>query len=93
MNETPKQDPQDPHELKIPKGISPVGPVQDMAEAYMKSIIALPEYLHAIMDELSGINDSLELLALYIEKKGLAEGTLTNEDLEREEKDGGIKEN
>ena len=61
--------------LKMPEGVASTGMVADMAEAYMKAVIALPE----IMEDIA---DSMAVIALYCQKKGLNEGILTDDDLE-----------
>ena len=76
------------HQLKMPAGVSATGPVQDVADAYVKAIIAIPELLNIIAGEMQGINDSLSLIALYTERKGLSEKLLSEEDLKEPDDDG-----
>ena len=64
-----------PNRLRIPEGVSATGPVADITEAYVRAVIALPEILQ-------DIGDSLALIAMYVEKKGLAEGILKNDDVD-----------
>lgn len=73
--------------LKMPEGVAMTGPVQDLTEAYVKAVVALPEMLNFIAGELQGINDSLSLLSLYLERKGLSEKLFSDEDL-KEDGDG-----
>ena len=76
------------NKLKIPQGIGPDGMFMDMTEAYVKSVIAIPAMLSAINETLNDIGDALGIFALYLEKKGLAEGTLSNDDLDEGNEDG-----
>jgi hypothetical protein len=61
--------------LRIPQGVSPQGAVMDIMEAQAKALLAIPELLNAILSEVS-------VIALYYERKGKAEGLLSDEDLE-----------
>jgi hypothetical protein len=70
------------NKLLMPEGISAVGPVMDVQEAYVRSVMAIPEVLQHILATLMEINDSLGIMALYTEKKGLKEEIITAEDLE-----------
>ena len=76
------------NKLKIPEGVGPAGPFMDMTEAYVKSVVAVPALLQAVVEALVDIGDSLSVLAIYLEKKGLAEGTLSNDDLDEGDDDG-----
>jgi len=76
------------NKLKMPEGVGPNGPFMDMTEAYVKSVVAIPAMLQAVTEALIDIGDSLGVLAIYLEKKGLAEGTLSNDDLDNEEDNG-----
>jgi len=67
-----------PHKLKMPEGVSPVGLVDSPQDAFVKMMTAIPEIL---LD----IADSLSMIALYVEKRGFNEGVLTNEDIEGKE--------
>ena len=80
MNEA--KTPRTTNKLKIPEGVSSTGPFVDMQEAYVKSVVAIPAVLQVIVEILNEIADSLNLLSIYLEKKGIAEGTFTNEDLD-----------
>jgi hypothetical protein len=82
MNEPAGNVPPVSNKLKMPEGVGPNGPFMDMTEAYVKSVVAIPAMLSAISDTLEDISDALGIFALYIEKKGLAEGTLSNDDLD-----------
>jgi hypothetical protein len=68
-------DPNDKNRLRVPEGVSSQGAVYDIMEAQAKAMLAIPEYLKAIYGELS-------IIALYYERKGKAEGLITDEDLE-----------
>lgn len=70
------------NKLVMPEGISPIGPYADMTEAYVKSVVAIPTILTAMTEVMVEIADALGVLSLYLEKKGLAEGTLHNDDLD-----------
>jgi hypothetical protein len=65
----------DKNRLRVPAGVTPQGAVMDIMEAQAKALLAIPELLNAILGEMS-------VIALYLEKKGKAEGLLTDEDLE-----------
>lgn len=80
--------PKPSNKLVMPEGVSSLGPVQDITEAYVKASIAVPELLVRICDELAGMNDSLSLLALYAERKGLEEKLITQDDLDKGDDDG-----
>jgi hypothetical protein len=72
--------------LKIPEGMSPAGMIfdmSDMTEAYVKSVMTIPEKLDDLVDEISGLIDVLSIITLYCEKKGLADGVLAPDDIER----------
>jgi len=71
------------NKLKMPEGVAPSGPVMDLAEAYMRAVVALPE----VLEELVTIADSLYVLAVYAERRGRADGILSDEDLVREADD------
>jgi hypothetical protein len=76
------------NKLVMPEGISAVDPVMDIQEAYVRSIMALPEVLQHILDELQDMNGNLGVLALYFEKKGLKDELFAEEDLQGEEDAG-----
>jgi len=82
MNETAS------NKLKMPTGVSSTGPFVDMTEAYVKSVVAIPACLQALTEVVAEMSDSLSVLAIYLEKKGLAEGVLNNDDLDIGEEDG-----
>jgi hypothetical protein len=63
------------NELRVPAGVTAQGAVMDIMEAQAKAMLAIPEILNAILGELS-------VIALYYEKKGKAEGLITDEDLD-----------
>ena len=69
------------NKLAVPEGVASTGPVMDIAEAYTRAIIALPEILEDIAD-------SLGMIALVCERKGKAEMLITDEDLEKGDRDG-----
>jgi hypothetical protein len=81
------------NKLKLPEGVGPAGPYMDMTEAYVKSVIAIPAMLQAVTEALEDIGDSLSVFAIYLEKKGLAEGTLSNDDLDEGDENGPGKTN
>lgn len=68
--------------LKLPQGVSPMGPVKDLAEAYMKSVVALPEIFTAFLDRMEELSDSLAVLSLYAERKGIADGIIGKDELD-----------
>jgi hypothetical protein len=68
--------------LKTPEGVTNLGPIQDMADAYAKAIVSLPEILTAIADELREMNGALSMLALYAEKRGTVDGIIHPDDME-----------
>jgi hypothetical protein len=61
----------------------------DMQEAYVRSVVAIPAMLQAMTEMLNEIAGSLDVLAIYCEKKGVAEGILSNEDLDGGEDEPG----
>lgn len=61
--------------LKMPEGVSSAGMVADLTDAYIKAVISLPE----IMEDVA---DSMAIVALYCQRKGVAEGIMSDEDLE-----------
>ena len=63
------------NKLKMPDGVTPLGMVQDASEILVQTLTALPE----ILLDIAG---SLSVIALYCERKGLAEALLTDEDIE-----------
>lgn len=71
-----------PNKLIMPEGVASVGAVKNITEAYMKSILAIPEML-------SEISESLSLISLYFERKGIAESLFTKEELDGGIEDGG----
>lgn len=67
---------------------------QETAAEYLESMVMMPMILEQIREELSIIRDSMGVIALYMEKKGLAEGYLKESDLlTKEEEDAEILEN
>jgi hypothetical protein len=68
-------EPEGKNKLHFPAGVTAQGPVSDLMEAQAKALLAIPELL-------ADIAASQSVMALYYEKKGIAEGLLTNEDLE-----------
>jgi hypothetical protein len=93
MNEPAGTPPPVSNKLKMPEGVGPQGPFMDMTEAYVKSVVAIPAMLQGMTEILSDISDALSIFALYLEKKGLSEGTLSNEDLDNGDDDGQDKAN
>jgi len=91
MNEPAGKSPHVSNKLNIPEGVGPSGPFMDMTEAYVKSVVAIPVLLQAAVEALEDISNSLGLFAIYLEKKGLAEGTLCNDDLDEGDDDNGKK--
>lgn len=77
------------NKLVMPEGVSSIGPVVDIQEAYVRSVMAIPELLQHVLVELHDISGSIGILALYFEKKGLAEGLIQPMDLEPEEDNNG----
>jgi hypothetical protein len=67
---------------KLPEGELPGNiPVEVLTEAYARAMCALP-------DILEDIADSLSVISLYYEKKGIQEGLLTEEDLHASDEPG-----
>jgi len=73
--------------LKLPEGVTASGPVMDATEAYLKAVIALPEILLGVLEDLGRIGDALSVIALYAEKKGIDEGLIVP-DVDLEESAG-----
>lgn len=74
--------------LKMPEGISPSGIVfdmSDMTEAYVKSVMAIPALLEDLVEGITGLIDTLSVISLYYEKKGLADGVLAPGDIEEDD--------
>ena len=71
----------DENVLKMPEGVSSQGPVQDISEASLRALVALPEILINMTNVLNEIAGSLDTVALYTERKGLKEEYLSPEDL------------
>ena len=61
--------------VNAPEGVSAQGVVEDLTEAYLKSMIALPEIL-------SQISNDLAFIALYFERKGESEMIFKDGDLD-----------
>jgi hypothetical protein len=77
--------PMPPNVLKAPDGMAPSGMIMDMSdmtEAYVKAVIAIPAMLNVLAEGIAELTDTVSVLALYCEKKGLAEGVLAPDDLE-----------
>jgi hypothetical protein len=66
----------EPLKLKIPEGVSSQGPVMDMAEAYTKAVVALPDILKDIGNSLGVLCAIAEKFA---EKEGIDTGDLYDE--------------
>lgn len=66
------------NKLKLPEGVTAQGPVMDLAEAYMKAVVALPEILEDMVD-------AMNMVALYCERKGMQEGIISADDLDKGE--------
>lgn len=86
MNEPQKPlKPVPPNVLKSPEGVAPSGMIMDMSdmtEAYVKAVIAVPDLLNMIVEGIAELTDTVSVLALYCEKKGLSEGILSPDDIE-----------
>lgn len=74
--------PENENILKIPQGMASIGPVDNVTEAYLKSILALPDRLKEITDALDNIDSNLSVIALYCEKKGLSENLFAPDDFD-----------
>lgn len=79
-----------PHVLKQPN----IGPQQEVTPeaAYLAAVTSLPRLLSdvgkvltAILDELNGMHDNLDVISLYYERKGLDEKLFSPEDLNPED--------
>jgi len=75
------------HELKGPKVPDAIRQPQDAAEAYVKAMVAVPVMLAQLTEEVQRLADAMEMVSLYCERKGVADGLLSTEDLEPEDKD------
>lgn len=84
------EDKKNPHVLKQPN----VGPQQEVTPegAYLAAVTSLPRILSdvgkvltGILEELNGIHDKLDVIALYHERKGIDESLFGPEDLQGEE--------
>lgn len=73
---------QKPPKVHIPDGVGPTGPVKDLAEAYMKAYIAIPELLVDLIETLGDCSDSLAVIAIAEKKRAIREGTLSEEDFD-----------
>jgi len=67
--------------LQIPKTTPANGTVLDATEAYVKSVMVIPEILSEIHSRLDEIAGALDMIALYAQKRGLIEGVITNEEV------------
>ena len=81
-----------PNQLKMPEGVSSLGPVESITEAYVKAVVAIPEMLEGVLNELATISDSMAILALYAERQGKAGALFTPEDEETIEDLKGVKD-
>lgn len=77
---------EDPRVLKAPK----IGPQQEISPeaAYLAAVTSLPrlisdvgQVLAGILDELNGIHDKLDVMALYHERKGISENLISTEEI------------
>lgn len=62
---------------------------EEVGKAYLESMIMLPAVMQAVVDKLEGLHEEIEecsaalsIISLYFEKKGLAEGIITSNDLD-----------
>lgn len=71
-------------------GVKPVRPMSesDVTKAYIESMIMLPAILQAVIEQLGDIADSLSVVALYCEKRGINEALFTDADLTDDKDDG-----
>jgi hypothetical protein len=58
---------------------------EETAKLYLESMISQPILLKELINQLSSIADSMSVLALYFEKKGLSDKLFVEEDLEEDE--------
>jgi len=81
------------NKLQLPEGVTPeeITAAANVTESYVKAVMEIPDALAELAGILQEINNSLGLLALYAEKKGVKEGLLDDADLAPEETDGGPK--
>lgn len=84
------EDKKNPHVLKQP---NTSGPQQEVTPegAYLAAITSLPRILSdlgkvltSILDEMNGVHDKLDVIALYHERKGIDEHLFGPEDLQGE---------
>ena len=68
-------------------GIKPIRPMteEEVGRAYLESMIMLPNILQALLEQMVTISDSLSLISLYAEKKGLNEALFTEDDITGDE--------
>lgn len=68
-------------------GVKPIRPMSenDVTKAYVESMIMLPAILQALIEQLADMADSMSVIALFCEKKGLGDGLFTEDDLSGED--------
>ena len=85
---------QDPHVLKQPN----IGPQQEVTpeHAYLAAVTSLPRLLSdigkvlvGISESLAGLNENIDTIALYYERKGAEEGIFSPEDFPTPEEESG----
>lgn len=70
-----------------PKLSGPADPAAIM-EAAIQVILSVPVMVNELIEALDAITANLEILSLYVEKKGRKEGLLTDEDFKKEPEHG-----
>ena len=80
-----------PNKLQLPEGVTPeeITAAANVTENYVQAVMAIPDALAELAGILQEINNSLGMIALYAEKKGIKEGVIDDADLAPEETNGG----
>jgi hypothetical protein len=71
----------DNKKLNVPRGVDEKGIVEDTYALYTKAVIAIPEMLESLIASVDSLADSIDIMALYAERKGKSEGILSDDDL------------
>lgn len=71
----------DRKQLQVPKGVDENGPVEDTYLNYVKAVISIPEMLDRLIMSIDSLADSVDIIALYAERKGKDENLISDEDI------------
>lgn len=71
----------DGKQLQVPKGVDENGIVEDTYLNYVKAVIAIPEMLDRLIVSIDSMADSIDIMALYAERKGKDEKLISEEDI------------